>query len=353
MSIHENTSDRIESVSFARDIGPKQLANAIPQLVWMANPDGQIHWYNDRWYDYTGISPEDSQGWNWQSAHDPEVLPEVLKRWNRSIQSGNPFQMTFPLRGRDGIFRPFFTLVTPLKDSSGKVLQWFGTNTDVSSLEEKEHALRQALDELREESRRKDEFLAMLGHELRNPLAPISAAAHLLSKLVLTPASSDYDQERARQAVQIILRQTKNLVELVNDLLDVSRVIWGLVQLKKENLDLKYVLSSAIEQVGPLLAAKCHALKASLGPEAVPVHGDSTRLIQVIVNLLDNAIKYTPPGGEIVLGVAVQDAEVEISVADSGVGIDQSLLPGVFDLFTQAERTLDRSEGGLVLDSLW
>lgn len=110
----------------------RALANAIPQLVWMAKPDGAVFWYNQRWYAYTGATPQEMEGWGWQSVHDPEVLPAVLERWKTSIASGEPFEMTFPLRGADGVFRPFLTRGVPVRDEQGRVVRWFGTNTDVS-----------------------------------------------------------------------------------------------------------------------------------------------------------------------------------------------------------------------------
>ncbi len=114
------------------------LAEAMPQLAWMAQPDGFITWYNQHWYEYTGTTPQQMEGWGWQSVHDPDVLPKVLERWKASIATGEPFDMTFPLRGADGVFRPFLTRVTPLKDKQGRVLQWFGTNTDVAELKRAE-----------------------------------------------------------------------------------------------------------------------------------------------------------------------------------------------------------------------
>jgi PAS domain S-box-containing protein len=121
------------------------LADAVPQLVWMADPDGWIFWYNSRWYEYTGTKAEQMQGWGWQSVHDPAVLPRVLERWKGSINTGEPFEMTFPLRGADGVFRPFLTRVIPVRDSSGKITRWFGTNTDVSSEVEIQRKLQNAL----------------------------------------------------------------------------------------------------------------------------------------------------------------------------------------------------------------
>jgi len=120
----------------------RTLANAMPQLAWIANADGWIHWYNQRWYEYTGTTPKQMEGWGWQSVHDPAALPQVLERWKTSIARGEVFEMTFPLRGADGVFRLFLTRGTPLKDTDGRVLQWFGTNTDVEALTRAEEALR-------------------------------------------------------------------------------------------------------------------------------------------------------------------------------------------------------------------
>ena len=122
----------------------RTLADSIPNLAWWANADGYITWYNRRWYEYTGTTSEQMEGWGWQSVHDPNVLPKVLERWQASIATGEPFDMEFPLRGADGIFRSFLTRVLPLKDADGKVLRWFGTNTDISALKQAEEALRES-----------------------------------------------------------------------------------------------------------------------------------------------------------------------------------------------------------------
>ena len=127
----------------------RTLAEAIPQLCWMANADGWIFWYNQRWYTYTGTTPDQMEGWGWKSVHDPRTLPAVLEQWNLSIASGYPFDMIFPLRGADGIFRPFLTRVMPFKDSEGKIVQWFGTNTDVTELRDAQEALRASEERLR------------------------------------------------------------------------------------------------------------------------------------------------------------------------------------------------------------
>ena len=120
------------------------MANAIPQLAWIARADGYIYWYNERWYAYTGTTPEQMEGWGWQSVHDPALLPKVLEQWKASIASGQEFDMEFPLRGADGLYRQFLTRGFPLKDASGNILQWFGTNTDVTERKKSEEALRRS-----------------------------------------------------------------------------------------------------------------------------------------------------------------------------------------------------------------
>lgn len=186
----------------------------------------------------------------------------------------------------------------------------------------------------------KDEFLAMLAHELRNPLAPVSAAAELLR---LERADAD----QIRRASLVITRQVGHLTHLIDDLMDVSRITRGLVELHREVLDVNTVVASAVEQVKPLIQARQHTFTLRRDPSLVNVFGDRTRLVQVVANLLNNAAKYTPPGGEITLEVIAEQEQVLLHVHDNGTGIDEALLPHVFELFTQGARTLDRGQGGL------
>ncbi|MES2830417.1 MAG: PAS domain-containing protein [Pseudomonadota bacterium] len=312
-----------------------QLANTIPHLAWMANPDGEIHWYNDRWHAYTGRTLEEMRGWGWKSVHDPETLPTVMKDWVYSLATGTPFENTFPLRAANGEFRLFFTRAAPLKDAGGKIIQWFGTNTDVTDIET-------ARAELKAASDRKDEFLAMLAHELRNPLAPISTAAELLN---IAPA----DEVRVKKTAKIISRQVKHMTKLVDDLLDVSRVTRGLATLRADSLDIGDIVSEAVEQVHSLVVAKQQELSVLLPEEPARLVGDRTRLIQVVSNLLNNAVRYTQAGGFIHLQVALENQNICIRVTDNGIGMAPNLSPHIFELFTQGERSADRSQGGLGL----
>jgi CheY-like chemotaxis protein len=197
-------------------------------------------------------------------------------------------------------------------------------------------------DDLRRAEQRKDMFLAMLGHELRNPLAGISSAAQLLAHPAVTP-------EQSVRAAKIVERQVSHMVHLVNDLLDVSRVSQGQLQIDQEPVNLLDVLAGASEQAHGLVSAKQHRLVLAQPQAPVWVRGDLTRLVQVVTNLLVNAARYTPAGGTIELSLSTSAQEVQIAVADNGVGIAPELAARVFDFFVQAKRSSDRIKGGLGL----
>ncbi|MDB5931143.1 MAG: hypothetical protein JWR60_2850 [Polaromonas sp.] len=212
-----------------------------------------------------------------------------------------------------------------------------------NDITERRHAELQTLEQaqvLADLDRRKDEFLAMLSHELRNPLAPISNAVHLLR---LQAGESPLQ----KQARVIIERQLGRLNHLVDDLLEISRITTGRIQLRRERIAISGLLEQAIETVQPLIAQQRHVLTVSLPEQPVWLHADAARLEQVMVNLLTNAAKYTDEGGRIMLSVQTEGDTAVLRVRDTGIGIAAELLPRVFDLFTQAERSLDRSQGGL------
>ena len=199
---------------------------------------------------------------------------------------------------------------------------------------------KEAEEKLQQASRRKDEFLAMLSHELRNPLAPIRNAAEVMRRI----APADPNISWARDVVE---RQVTHLAQLVDDLLDVSRITQGKITLKKEPVELGRVIQHSIETARTLLETKRHQLTVCVPAAPIWVHGDFARLAQVVGNLLNNGAKYTPEGGRIELTASAERGEALISVHDNGVGIEPGLLPHVFDLFTQGEQSLDRSQGGL------
>jgi len=196
--------------------------------------------------------------------------------------------------------------------------------------------------EVHEADRRKDEFLAMLGHELRNPLAPIGAAAQLL-------ALASADVGKVKMASQIIARQVKHMTSLIDDLLDVARVTRGLITLDREVIDLRQILAESVEQVDSMMRSRSHALTLDMPTCAVNVQGDRKRLVQVFANVLHNAAKYTPNGGTVTATMSLRGTDVVVQVVDSGIGMNPDVVAHVFELFAQAERSADRSQGGLGL----
>lgn len=273
-----------------------------------------------------------------------DALPEVVEQefidlLDRVYMTGEPFVgRSMPVKLQREPQGPpeqrFVDFVyQPIRDAHGRVTGIFAEGSDVTER-------KQAEDELRAANRQKDQFLAMLAHELRNPLAPIYTAAELL-------ILGNLDAKAVQNAGTVIARQAEHMTALVDDLLDMARVTRGLIALDKRELDINAVVAAAVEQVRSLIDSRRHWLTMQLSGEQAHVMGDRTRLIQVFSNILNNAAKYTPARGEIVLRVDVVDGQVEVSVRDNGPGIGHDVLPYIFDLFTQADRPLARSQGGL------
>ncbi len=536
------TATRLASIALERDLAEaalregeaelRALADSIPQLAWMARPDGDIFWYNRQWYAFTGTTPQAMAGWGWTAVHDPDVLPEVLRRWRESVATGTPFEMEFPLRGADGAFRTFLTRVNPLRDAEGRVVRWFGTNTDVEQVKRVRDALREetrtlevlnrtgaslasnldlealvqqvtdaatelsgarhgaffynttgadgdaftlyalsgaprasfaylgqprttplfaptfrgegvvrcddvlaeprygtmaphrgmppghppvrsylavpviarsgevigglffghpepgvftarserivaaiaaqaaiaidnarlyqaaqraaeersgllaserhARSEAERTSRMKDEFLATLSHELRTPLSAILGWASVLR-------SGRAGEADLRHGLEAIERNARAQTQLIEDLLDMSRIVSGKLRLDVQEVHPASFVESALQTVRPAAAAKALALDATIAPDLDAITGDPGRLQQVVWNLLANAIKFTPHGGSVRLTLARAPAHVEIAVADTGAGIDPAFLPHVFDRFRQADASMTRRFGGMGL----
>lgn len=510
----------------------RALANSIPQLAWMAQADGAIVWFNKRWYEYTGTTPEQVVGWGWQSTHDPEVLPQMLQRWHESIRTGNPFEMEYPIRGADGQYRWFLTRVNAVRDRLGHVVRWFGTNTDVDQVKRVEQALREesnvlellnstgsalasqrdlksllqtvtdaatgisgarfgaffyhgkdsdgdlftlytlsgaapaeferfghpratdlfgpslrgegvirsddittdprygntgphfgipnghpavrsylavpviarsgevlgslffghpeaaifsarterivggiaaqaavAIDNTRlyeaaqraaEErkvllesersaraeaertSQMKDEFLATLSHELRTPLSAILGWAQVLRR-------GSRDQADLQRGLQTIERNARAQAQLIEDLLDMSRITSGKVLLDMQTVSPAVFIDAAIETVRPAADAKNIRLEKHYDPRVGLIAGDPARLQQVIWNLLSNAIKFTPRDGLVRIVLTPFDGHVQITVQDTGVGIKPEFKAHVFERFRQGDASTTRKHGGLGL----
>jgi signal transduction histidine kinase len=276
-----------------------------------------------------------------------ELLPASLRAhlplWDRVYQNGEALEareVTATLIAEDGSVeeRCFNFALQPLRAGDGTVVGVSSFAFDVSGEVLARKSIDLALHDAEAANRAKDEFLAMLGHELRNPLAPIATAVQLMQT---HPGN--------RRELEVIDRQVKHVIRLVDDLLDVSRITRGKVQLKKARIEASQVVCNAVEMASPLLEQRQHRLTVSVAQDGLPLLADDARLAQVLANLLTNAAKYTEPGGEISVAAEAAEGQIQISVRDNGRGIASDILPRIFDLFVQGQRSPDRAEGGLGL----
>ncbi len=270
----------------------------------------------------------------------PEDRDRVESAIRKSVDARLPYEEEFRVVGADGVERWTDARGQVVEDEGGKPIRMVGVGIDVSRQKRLEEELRQQTGEMREADRRKDEFLAMLSHELRNPLAPILHAVDLLG----------HDDPRlAATARDIIRRQSEHLTRLVDDLLDVSRITRGTVRLDRRPVAVKDVVDSAIDTWRHLVVQRRQQLSVDLPHEPLFVEADPTRLAQVVANLLHNAAKFTPEGGRIAVNATEEDGRVALSVRDEGTGIAPEHLEGIFELFAQGPPSLDRPQGGLGL----
>ncbi len=486
----------------------RQLANALPQIVWTARPDGFIDYYNDRWYEFTGFGRDEFGDSSWQAILHPDDVKRSADTYDGCIRSGNLYQIEYRFKDRrTGGFRWFLGRAYPVRDDQSQIVRWFGTCTDIDDTKQAEqttrflaaasatlaeltdyestlqkvaslavpffadwcsvdmvesdgsvsrlavtHAdpdkvrfvreldrrypthpsdpggvgkvvrtgepewaaaipdklleglakndehlgiirelgfksfvcvplksrgkvlgvltfvtaesgrnydiddLRAAEDlahraviaienasllaALRDTDRRKDEFLAMLAHELRNPLSPIRNAVEIFR--AKGPPIPELEWAR-----DVIDRQTEQMTRLIDDLLDVSRITTGKIELRKQRVELASVVDNAVESSRPLIDSRGHKLIVVLPPEPIQLDVDPTRLSQVLLNLLNNAAKYMDQGGRIWLTARRDGDMVVIQVKDTGIGIPTEMLPRIFEMFTQVDRSLDRAQGGL------
>jgi len=313
----------------------RTLADNMSQLAWMADKKGWVFWYNQRWYDFTGTTLSQMQGEGWKAVHHPDHVDRVVERIHQSWDTGEVWEDTFPLRGKNGQYRWFLSRALPVRDANGSIVRWFGTNTDVTEQRAAEQALKEA-------DRRKDEFLAVLSHELRNPLAPLRHGLEI-------QRLAGSDMRLAEKARSMMERQVIHLVRLVDDLLDISRITCGKLELKCARIELQQTIRGAVETVEPLLRAARHELRLNLPNDPIMVSADVVRLTQVFTNLLNNAVRYTPPGGHVSIEATAHGDEVAVTVTDDGVGIPAHMLERVFDPFMQARRAGESTQGGLGL----
>ncbi|MBD2256570.1 PAS domain-containing protein [Pseudanabaena sp. FACHB-2040] len=359
----------------------RTLAETLPQLVWVIRPgdspqQNNYEYLNQHWYDYTGKSLEQLQGDGWLDCIHPDDQPRTLTAWHQSLQQEAEFNMEYRLRrAADGAYRWHLGQALPIFNQVGQVIKWFGSSTDIHDqklamenrvqLLERERAARLALERA---SRTKDEFLAIVSHELRSPLNGILGWARLLRTRQLSP-------DVIEKALSSIERNAQAQTQLIEDLLDISRIIRGHIRLNLRPTRLSPIIEAALDTIGPAASSKAIQIAAQFDPAADCISADPDRLQQIIWNLLSNAVKFTPENGRVEVGLSLvmrpgssasgepsqatdkagsgslnQPAKfAQITISDTGQGIDPDFLPYVFERFRQADATTARRQGGLGL----
>jgi PAS domain S-box-containing protein len=323
------------------------LAEALPQVVWTARPDGWLDYYNQKWFDYTGTTLEQTQGWSWESVLHPDDLQQCVDAWTHSFQTGEAYQVEYRLkRAADGMYRWHLGRALPLRDQQGQIIKWVGTGTDIhdwkSAQEQLAHLLQneqtlraeaEATNERLEQMNRvQSDFISIVSHEFRTTLTGIQGFSELL-------CGEDFSPEEVRDYAGDIYSDAKRLTRMINDLLDLERLKSGKMSLKPEAVNINAILREVADRARS--STSQHILTLALDHRIPIFWADTDKLIQVMTNLSSNAIKYSPNGGEIVLASKREKNTVHISVRDYGMGIPENALEEVFSPYSRidAQRT--------------
>ena len=318
------------------------LAESMPLMIFTAKPNGDIDYVNRQLTEFTGLHCEEvCNSGRWTFAH-PDEVEEDARQWRHSIESGEPFQLECRFRRRDGVYRWHLTRASAMHDARGSIVIWVGSSTDIDDRKRVEENLVRQYDESETLSRAKDEFLATISHELRTPLTSIRGWSELL-------VTGKLDADTQRQAIDSIRQSARAQSRLIDDMLDVSRLLTGKLQLNSEMVDVAASLLLAIRAITPAAENKHIRMEKSFARQASRVCGDATRLQQIFGNLLSNAVKFTPAGGSIRVRLSSIDAQVEVEVSDTGKGIGRDFLPRVFESLSQEGGSSTREHGGLGL----
>lgn len=328
----------------------RAIGESIDYGTWVCDASGRNTYASESFLRLVGLTQAQCSEFGWGDVLHPEDREQTLEEWKECVRTGKDWDREHRFLGKDGRYHTLLARGVPIRDEQGNIVSWAGINLDLSRL-------KQAQDALREADRRKDEFLATLAHELRNPLAPIRYALAVNKEPGRTAAQQ-------REAEAIVDRQVEHMSRLLEDLLDVSRITHGALELRKVPIELSSAVSSAVEAARPMLDMKGHTLSVSLPPDPVQLEVDPVRMVQIFTNLLINAAKYTHPGGRVELrawreqgglllgprakpGTNVGCEVLVLAVKDNGIGIPPEMKPRLFKAFSQAQPALERSEGGL------
>jgi PAS domain S-box-containing protein len=310
-----------------------QAAIEVIGVLWTNDASGRMVGSQPGWEQLTGQAEKDYQGYGWSLAVHPGDAEATIAAWEMAVASGTLFRHEHRVRRRDGQWRRFAICALPITESDGIVREWVGVHMDITEATQAEEALRDA-------DRKKDEFIATLAHELRNPLAPVRNAAHLLKLPNLTP-------EKLGWCADLIGRQVQTMAVLLDDLLDISRITTGRLELRRRHVEINAVVHASIEASRPLLDAKRHSFILDVDDNLPSLDADPVRVEQILSNMLVNAAKYTDAGGAVRMQVRRVGDDVEFQVSDTGIGLRPDTLDSIFSMFSQVHSALDRTEGGL------
>jgi PAS domain S-box-containing protein len=328
----------------------RTLSEALPHLVMTCNAAGDCDFLSKQWYDYTGLAEDSSYGLAWLDAVHPDDREEIRRSWLKAVASqAGDYRHELRIRRRDGEYRWFDARVVAMRDAERNLNKWFGTCTDIHSQreasEERERLLasEQAARQTAEEANRaKDRFLAMLSHELRTPLTPVLAGASVLEMIPDLP-------DQARSSVRMIRRNVELEARLIDDLLDLTRVANGKLRLSLETVDVHDVMDSVLELFRSEIQVKQQDVHVQKHATHHYVLADRARLQQMLWNLIRNAAKFTPDGGHIYVRTRDERMHVQISVEDTGIGIEPEQIGKLFNAFEQGNQNMTRQFGGLGL----
>jgi PAS domain S-box-containing protein len=320
----------------------RMLANSAPVLIWLADARGRRTFFNDPWLQFTGRTLEQETGEGWLGGVHPDDRAACRQTFLEVPDRHEPLDLDYRLRRHDGAYRSVVDRGAPRLRADGTLDGWIGSCVDMTEQRRARERAELALAQAEQANRAKDAFLATVSHELRTPLSPILAWAHMLREGRL-------DERQRERALEVIERNARMEAQLVEDLLDVSRIVEGRLRLQIRPVSLVEIIENAIETVRQAADAKGIRLQAVLDSTLAPISGDPDRLQQVVWNLLSNAVKFTPRGGRVHVVLERVNSHLEIAVSDSGKGIAAEELPYLFERFWQADRTPSRTHGGLGL----
>jgi PAS domain S-box-containing protein len=321
------------------------LANAIPVQVWTATADGALDYVSDRSAEYFGKTAKEVIGDQWLSVLHPDDVEHTLERWGHSLATGEDYEVEFRLWSAEHqAYRWHLGRATAQRDENGKIISWFGTNTEIEDRKQAEAELKRLTAEATEANHAKSAFLAAMSHELRTPLNAIGGYAQLIEMGVRGPVTEEQKTDLVK-----IQRSKNHLDTLVADVLNFAKLGSGRIEYRVRDVDVDKMFQSVIEMVTPQLAEKELRLSAPEVPSRLAVCADEDKMRQILLNLLANSLKFTTVGGTISLAASGDAQNVSIAVSDTGIGIPEEKLEAIFEPFVQAKGALKPSDQGVGL----